>query len=86
MEQSLMANKQNAYGRFKTWSIVLGVAMIILGLITISFSGVSTWFTVFFLGIVLVVRGVIDATMALLSVREKGFWWRLFSGVYYHWL
>lgn len=81
MEQSLMGNNQSAYGRFKTWSIVLGVAMIILGLVTISFSGVSTWFTVFFLGIILVVRGVIDVSMALLSVREKGFWWRLFGGI-----
>jgi len=65
---------------FKRWSITLGIAMVALGLVTILLAGLTTIVSVIFLGIVLAIRGLIDVVHALGTIKERGFWWRLFSG------
>lgn len=66
--------------RYKTWSIAMGAGLIILGLLTIAVAGFTTYVSVVFLGLVLSVRGIVDAVHAVGSRHEKGFWWRIFGG------
>lgn len=72
--------EQNTLNRYKTWSIALGVGMIILGLLTIAVAGFTTLISAIFLGLVLSIRGIVEVVHAVESRHEKGFWWSLFSG------
>lgn len=72
--------EKNMVDRYKTWSIAMGVGLIILGLLTIAVAGFTTFVTVVFLGLILSVRGIVDAVHAVGSRHEKGFWWRMFGG------
>lgn len=71
---------QNILERYKTWSIAMGAGLIILGLLTITVAGFTTFVTIVFLGLVLSIRGIVDVVHAVASRSEKGFWWRLFGG------
>ncbi len=66
--------------RYKTWSIAMGAGLIILGLLTIAVAGFTTYVSVVFLGLVLSVRGIVDAVHAVGSRHDKGFWWKIFGG------
>jgi uncharacterized membrane protein HdeD (DUF308 family) len=72
---------QTLFGRFKTWSLVLGIGMIILGVLLISLSVFTTFLTVMLLGLIFAFRGLFDSIHAIMAFKERGFWWRLFSGV-----
>ncbi len=72
---------QKLFAQFKTWSLVLGIGMLILGVVLLSLSAVTTVLTVFILGIVMTIRGLFDSVHALMAFREKGFWYRFFEGI-----
>lgn len=64
------------------WSIALGIGLVVLGLATIALSAFTTFFAIWLLGVVLVIRGIIDMVTSFSAVnREKGFWWHLFGGI-----
>ena len=69
------------FSQFKTWSLVLGFGMIILGILLISLSVFTTFLTVMLLGLIFAFRGLFDSVHAIMAFKENGFWWRLFSGV-----
>lgn len=80
MNNTLKSGEIEEIRGFKTWSISLGVGLIVLGLLTIAVAGFTTLVTVIFLGLVLAVRGIVDVVHSVGSRHEKGFWWRLFGG------
>ena len=68
-------------GMSRIWSLVFGTAMLLLGIVAIILSSITTTATIVLLGIVLAVRGIIDALRAFGPYRREGFWWHLFGGV-----
>jgi uncharacterized membrane protein HdeD (DUF308 family) len=73
--------EQNLYRQFKTWSIIMGTMMIVLGIVLLSLDVFTTFISVMFLGIILAIRGLIDTVHAIMAFHDKGFLWRLFSGI-----
>jgi uncharacterized membrane protein HdeD (DUF308 family) len=73
--------EQHIYKQFRAWSIVMGIGMVVLGIILLSFDVFTTFFSVMLLGILLAVRGLIDTVHAVMAFHDKGFLWRLFSGI-----
>ncbi len=69
------------YRLYRNWSTGLGIALIILGIATISLSAFTTLVTVLILGFALIIRGVIDVWHAIATREEEGFWPHLFGGV-----
>lgn len=69
---------QNA--EYKTWSIAFGVGLAVLGLLTISVAGFTSLVSVVFIGLILIIRGIVDVIHGVSNRQEKGFWWRLFGG------
>lgn len=72
---------QELYRLYRGWSTGLGIALIVLGMVTIGLASFATLMTVLFLGAVLLVRGVIDAWHAVATREEEGFWAHLFGGI-----
>ncbi|MFP4164871.1 MAG: HdeD family acid-resistance protein [Chitinispirillaceae bacterium] len=81
MDQNMAAKEEKTYSRLKNWSLVLGIAMITLGLVTITMASITTLFTIFLLGIILTVRGGIDTVFSLVIYRQKRFWHQLSGGI-----
>ncbi len=73
-------NKEQ-YERIQTWSLVSGIGMIFLGILTSTFAAFTTYFTVLFLGIVIAVRGVTDIFAAFIPHQKKGVLWHFFAGI-----
>ncbi|HEX2957379.1 MAG TPA: DUF308 domain-containing protein [Chitinispirillaceae bacterium] len=69
------------YEKIQVWSLVSGIGMILLGLLTSTFAAFTTYFTMMFLGIVIAVRGVTDIFAAFMPHRKKGVLWHLFGGI-----
>lgn len=72
---------RSVYESYRGWSVGLGVLMIILGLICISFAAFTTWLSIITLGIVIAVRGVVDIVTAFSPGRRRGIFWHLFGGI-----
>ncbi|MFW5785451.1 MAG: HdeD family acid-resistance protein [Chitinispirillaceae bacterium] len=81
MDQSMASKENKTYSRLKNWSLVLGIAMIILGLVTITLASITTLFTIFLLGVILTVRGGIDVVMAFAIYKQQRFWLHLSGGL-----
>jgi uncharacterized membrane protein HdeD (DUF308 family) len=69
------------FKKIQTWSLAVGIAMIIIGLLTSTFAMFTTFFTIIFLGIVLAARGVADIISAFMPHHYKGLLWHLFGGI-----
>ena len=69
------------YSTFKNWSLILGILMVLLGLMTIAISPVTTLFSIAFLGIVLTIRGGFDIVHTLTIRYQKESNWNLFNGI-----
>lgn len=67
--------------KIQTWSLVSGIGMILLGLLTSTFAAFTTYFSILFLGIVIAVRGVTDIFAAFMPQQKKGLLWHLFGGI-----
>jgi uncharacterized membrane protein HdeD (DUF308 family) len=61
--------------------IAAGVLEIIVGLVAIAVAGLTTFLSVFLLGVFITVHGCIIGFHALRSFREGGAWYRLASGI-----
>ncbi|NLG17361.1 MAG: HdeD family acid-resistance protein [Fibrobacter sp.] len=82
MAMSTIDIDRKTYENMRNWGLALGIGMIILGLLTISFSVFTTFFGIILLGIVLAVRGVVDIVTAFTRYRHNGMWWHLFGGIF----
>jgi uncharacterized membrane protein HdeD (DUF308 family) len=63
------------------WSATLGILMIILGLFAILGAVTTTFVSLFFIGGILVVRGLFQGIYAFVSLRREHFWHNLFGGI-----
>jgi uncharacterized membrane protein HdeD (DUF308 family) len=63
------------------WLLVLGIAMMILGLIALSMTFAATLAAVWALGVVLLVGGVFEFMNAFQKGRHGDLWMHLFSGI-----
>lgn len=63
------------------WLLVLGVALVVLGLIALTFSLASTLATVVFLGVLLLIAGGFEIGNAFRHRMAGGFWLHLFTGI-----
>ncbi|MGP1387007.1 MAG: HdeD family acid-resistance protein [Thainema sp.] len=66
-----------------TWSIVLGVLIILAGLLAILLPLVTSVAVVFILGWVFLISGVFRAVQAIQNQLERGFWMKLVVSVIY---
>jgi uncharacterized membrane protein HdeD (DUF308 family) len=81
MALDLQDINKKLYEQIQTWSLVSGIGMIFLGLLTSTFAAFTTYFTMLFLGIVIAVRGVTDIFAAFTPHQRKGILWHLFGGI-----
>jgi uncharacterized membrane protein HdeD (DUF308 family) len=81
MPSEIPVIEKELYQRIQTWSIVSGIGMIVLGLLTFTFAAFTTYFTMLFLGIVIAVRGVTDIFAAFMPHQRSGVLWHLFGGI-----
>ena len=65
------------------WLLALGVALVILGVLALSWSVLTTLASVVFFGWLLVVGGVLAVVHAFLRRRWGGFFLELFGGILY---
>jgi uncharacterized membrane protein HdeD (DUF308 family) len=65
------------------WFLILGIALIVLGTISLSVVAVATLVSVFMFGWLLVFAGAVEAVSAFGGVRERGFLLHLFVGILY---
>ena len=63
------------------WFLILGIALILLGMVALSAAFVATIATVLVLGWILIIDGVFQAVMAFWSRRWSGFFLHLLAGV-----
>jgi uncharacterized membrane protein HdeD (DUF308 family) len=63
------------------WFLLLGIALIILGLVALSATFIATIATVLVLGWILVIDGVFQAAMAFWSRQWSGFFLHVLAGV-----
>lgn len=70
-----------AYSSIRGWSMTMGILMMLLGVFTIVFSVATTFVTIFLLGAVLAVRGLLEGVYALFTMRQEWFWRRLAGGI-----
>lgn len=70
---------QNNWGSF----FAIGLLLIILGSVAIYFNVFTTLFTVFFLGVLLVVSGVVQIAQSFLARRWSGLVLTLLTGILY---
>lgn len=80
MEQHNQTN-QTLPSAVRAWSTTIGVLMMILGIVTISFSVATTFVTVLVLGFILAGRGLFESVYALFTMRQEWFWRRLLGGI-----
>lgn len=81
MADNVLKTNQDEINSVKTWSVILGISMIVLGLFTIAFSVFTTFVSVLFMGIVLFLRGVFEVVESFLTYRNEHFWQRLLIGI-----
>lgn len=69
----------------KHWVLLLslGILLIILGLIAISYSTITTFASVVFLGVIILAAGIVQAVQAFWARRGEGFWFTLIAGILY---
>jgi uncharacterized membrane protein HdeD (DUF308 family) len=72
---------RSMYDRIQTWSLSTGIGLVFLGLFTSSFALFTTFLTILFLGVILVVRGVGDIIAVFMPHNKKGLVWHLFGGI-----
>jgi uncharacterized membrane protein HdeD (DUF308 family) len=72
---------RSVYDRIQTWSLSTGIGLVFLGLFTSSFALFTTFLTILFLGVILVVRGVGDIIAVFMPHNKKGLVWHLFGGI-----
>src|SRR5947209_770528 len=65
------------------WLLALGVALVVLGVLALSWSVLTTLASVVFFGWLLVVGGVLAVVHAFLRRRWGGFFLELFAGILY---
>jgi uncharacterized membrane protein HdeD (DUF308 family) len=69
------------YEKIQTWSLSTGIGMVFLGLFTTAFALFTTFLTIIFLGIILVVRGAGDIIAVFMPHNKRGLVWHLFGGI-----
>src|SRR6266478_3934188 len=63
------------------WFLVLGIALIILGMVALSASMIATIASIFFFGWLLLIDGVFQAMLAFWARQWSGFFLHLLAGV-----
>jgi uncharacterized membrane protein HdeD (DUF308 family) len=63
------------------WFLVLGIALIVLGAVSLGAAGLSTLASVLTFGWLLVFGGTFEAITAFWAGRQSGFWLHLFAGL-----
>ena len=66
---------------FKSWTIGIGIAMILLGLLITGLAFIATLVSVVLLGIVVMVRGIAETIYAFHTRAHEHYRWRLFGGI-----
>lgn len=65
------------------WLLVLGIALVVVGIMAIGSSFVATLTTVLVLGILFLVGGVVEVVTAFWAHCWRGFWLQLLAGIVY---
>lgn len=65
----------------RSWSMVVGIVMVVLGIVAITLSVAATYATMLFLGMVIAIRGIFELLYALRLYHHEGFYRLLFGGV-----
>lgn len=73
---------QNISSIVKTWSLVIGICLTVLGIFTIVFSTFTSFVTVLFLGVVLLIRGFFDIFHSIRTYRMPHFWNRFLMDIF----
>jgi len=69
--------------RNKGWLLALGIGLVVLGFIAIGASAMTTILSVFFLGCILLLGGVVQVAHAFSAHRWSGFFIHLLVGILY---
>src|SRR6516165_813032 len=65
------------------WLLVLGIALVLVGLLAIGSSFIATLTTVLVLGILFLVGGLVEIVTAFWAHCWRGFWLQLLAGIVY---
>jgi uncharacterized membrane protein HdeD (DUF308 family) len=65
------------------WLLVLGIALVLVGLLAIGSSFIATLTTVLVLGILFLVGGLVEIVTAFWAHCWRGFWLQLLAGILY---
>jgi uncharacterized membrane protein HdeD (DUF308 family) len=72
---------RSTYERIQTWSLSTGIGLVFLGLVTSAFALFTTFLTIVFLGVILVIRGLGDIISLFMPHNKKRLAWHLFGGI-----
>ena len=62
------------------WDIVLGILLVIAGVVILGYAVVATTFSVFFIGWMAVIGGIVALVAGLFRIGKGGFWPAVISG------
>ncbi|NLD99934.1 MAG: HdeD family acid-resistance protein [Fibrobacter sp.] len=73
---------ENSSIAYKGWITGLGIALMLLGIVTIGLSWITTTVVFILLGISLSIRGIIDTVVSFFEFRKRRFYQHLFGGIF----
>lgn len=77
-DASHLVDIKDAVSKHKNWFLILGIALVVLGILAISVSALTTLISVVFIGVMLAIGGVV------VIFDTFKFWWGKWSGFFFY--